>query len=79
VLLHGAPGSAEDWQALLPQLVDFSSVSGVLFVAFLVSVLLAGLYGALLSLREGRYAPTLEPGGVPVELRQGNPPGPGGA
>jgi hypothetical protein len=59
--------------------VDFSSVSGVLFVAFLVSVLLAGLYGALLSLREGRYAPVLEPGGVPVELRQGNPPGPGGA
>jgi hypothetical protein len=49
--------------------VDFDSVSGILFVVFLVSVLLAGLYGAVLSLREGRYAAARDPGGIPVELR----------
>ncbi len=50
--------------------VDFGSLSGIAFVALLASVLAAGIYGALICLREGRYAPSRPPGGVPVELRE---------
>jgi hypothetical protein len=46
----------------------------VLFVAFLVSMVATGLYGVALCLREGRFAPVLEDGGVPVEMRRGNVP-----
>ncbi len=54
--------------------VDLGSGSGILFVAFLVSMVLTGLYGVALCLREGRFAPVLEQGGVPVEMRRGNAP-----
>ena len=54
--------------------VDLGSGSGVLFVAFLVSVVLTGLYGVAVCLREGRFAAVLEQGGVPVEMRRGNVP-----
>jgi hypothetical protein len=54
--------------------VDLGSGSGVLFVAFLVSMVLTGLSGVALCLREGRFAAVLEEGGVPVEMRRGNVP-----
>jgi hypothetical protein len=60
--------------ARFPGDVD-SGVSAVVFAAYAASVLLVGAWSALLSLREGRYARVLPPGGVPVELADPAPRG----
>jgi hypothetical protein len=49
--------------------VDFAEPSAAVLVAYLLAVLVTGGYGALLSLREGRCAPTGVRGGIPVEVR----------
>jgi hypothetical protein len=48
---------------------ELTSGEGVAFVAVGLAILGSGTYGALAALREGRFAPTLQPGGIPVELR----------
>lgn len=55
--------------ARFPDDIDFSLVGSWVFVAFAASSLAIGLYAARLGLREGRYAPVLAPGGVPVEVK----------
>jgi hypothetical protein len=49
---------------------ELGSAEGVVFVAFAVAILGSGTYGTLMALREGRFVPALEPGGIPVELRR---------
>jgi hypothetical protein len=48
---------------------ELGAGTGVAFVAFAVAILGSGIYGTLVAFREGRFAPALEPGGIPVELR----------
>lgn len=49
--------------------VDFDDASAYLIVIYFASTLASGAYGALLSWREGRFAPTRGVGGIPVETR----------
>lgn len=53
--------------------VDFGSAESLTFIAFWLSAAAIGAAGALVSLREGRFATGAREGGVPVEIR-----GPGG-
>src|SRR3954463_2853586 len=49
--------------------VDFATVGAYGLIAYALSSLATGGAAALMSLREGRYAPDGPPGGIPVELR----------
>ena len=49
--------------------VDFDDATAYLIVAYFASTLLSGAYGAALSWRDGRFAPTEGAGGIPVETR----------
>jgi hypothetical protein len=55
---------------------ELASIQGIAFLALALAILGCGIHGTLAALREGRFAPVLRPGGVPVELRphvtQGN-------
>lgn len=53
-----------------PDDVDFGSVDTLVFLAFIVSAAAIGAFGALLSLREHRFASGLPHGGVPVEIKR---------
>jgi hypothetical protein len=48
--------------------LDWGAPEAWLFAAFMASALMAGIYAALLCLREGRYSRVLQEGGVPVVL-----------
>jgi len=52
-----------------PDDVDFASADTIALIAYLASAAAIGLYGALLSLREGRFASGLSHGGIPVEIK----------
>lgn len=49
--------------------VDFDGASAYLIVVYFASTLASGCYGAMLSWRDGRFAPTQGAGGIPVETR----------
>jgi hypothetical protein len=49
--------------------VDFDGIGAWLIVAYFASTLASGCYGAAMSWREGRFAPTRHVGGIPVETR----------
>lgn len=53
-----------------PDDVDFSSVDTLVFLAFVVSAAAIGTYGAVVSLRERRFASGLPQGGFPVEVKR---------
>jgi hypothetical protein len=52
-----------------PEDVDFASADTLAFIAFWLSAAAIGAYGAILSLSEGRFAPGLRHGGIPVEVK----------
>jgi hypothetical protein len=49
--------------------IDFDGAAAYLIAAYFASTLVSGCYGALMSWREGRFAPTRGVGGIPVETR----------
>ena len=53
--------------------VDFDATA-YLVIAYFVATLATGIYGSLVAMREGRFAPTRGYGGIPVEIRSSEVP-----